>query len=292
MKITKTELASAEFGRPSGTAIPTFRIQPSRGWIPLDLRELWEHRELIYFLTWSDINTRYKQTVLGVAWAIIQPVLTMMVFSVFFGKLVKVPSDGIPYPIFSYAALVPWTLFANGVSRSPSSLVGYANLIKKVYFPRLAVPLSVLFSVTIDFLLAFLVLLLMMLYYGIVPSLNVLWLPLFLLLTLVTSLGTALWLSALNVKFRDIHISIPFLIQFWFFVTPIVYSSTLLADPWRTLYGINPMAGVVEGFRWCLLNTATKPGPIIWVSALTALAILVSGAFFFRRLEKTFSDLV
>jgi lipopolysaccharide transport system permease protein len=188
--------------------------------------------------------------------------------------------------------LVPWTLFANGVSRAPSSLLGYANLIKKVYFPRLAVPLSVAFSVVVDFVLAFLVLLVMMFYYDVVPTTHVLWLPLFLLLALMTSLGAGLWLSALNVQFRDVHITLPFLIQLWFFATPIAYPSSLLPEPWRTLYGINPMAGVVEGFRWALLRTDTAPGPMIIVSSLVALALLVTGAFFFRRMEKTFPDIV
>ncbi len=235
---------------------------------------------------------RYKQTVLGAAWAIIQPFFTMVVFSVFFGRLARIPSDGIPYPIFSYTALVPWTFFAHGLSQASNSLVGGANLIKKVYFPRLAMPVATVLSGVVDFLLAFIVLLGMMLAYGIVPTVNALWLPLFLLLALVTSLGTGLWLSAMNVQFRDVRYTVPFITQFWLFATPIAYPSSLLSEPWRTLYGINPMAGVVEGFRWALLATDTAPGPIIIVSSLTALTLLVSGAFYFRRMEKTFADVV
>ena len=267
-------------------------IRPSRGWISLNLRDLWEYRELLYFLTWRDVKVRYKQTVLGAAWAIIQPFFTMVVFSVFFGKLAKMPSDNIPYPIFSYAALVPWTFFANGLSQSSTSLVASANLIKKVYFPRLVVPVSSVISGAVDFVLAFVVLLGMMLFYGIVPTWNVIWLPLLLLLALVTSLGVGLWLTAMNVQFRDVRYAVPFLVQAWMFATPIAYPSSLLDEPWRTLYGINPMAGVVEGFRWALLGTETAPGPIVLVSALVAVGLLVSGAYYFRRMEKTFADVV
>ena len=275
----------------SGT-MPVTVIRPSRGWISLNLRDLWEYRELLYFLTWRDVKVRYKQTVLGAAWAIIQPFFTMVVFSLFFGKLAKMPSDDIPYPIFSYAALVPWTFFANGLSQSSSSLVASANLIKKVYFPRLVVPISSVISGAVDFVLAFVVLLGMMLYFGIVPTWNVVWLPLLLLLALVTSLGVGLWLTAMNVQFRDVRYAVPFLVQAWMFATPIAYPSSLLDEPWRTLYGINPMAGVVEGFRWALLGTETAPGPIVLVSALVAVGLLGSGAFYFRRMEKTFADVV
>jgi lipopolysaccharide transport system permease protein len=267
-------------------------IRPSRGWISLNLRDLWEYRELLYFLTWRDIKVRYKQTVLGAAWAIIQPFFTMVVFSLFFGKLAKMPSDNIPYPIFSYAALVPWTFFANGLSQSSSSLVASANLIKKVYFPRLVVPISSVISGAVDFVLAFVVLLGMMLYFGIVPTWNIVWLPLLLLLALVTSLGVGLWLTAMNVQFRDVRYAVPFLVQAWMFATPIAYPSSLLDEPWRTLYGINPMAGVVEGFRWALLGTETAPGPIILVSAIVSVGLLISGAYYFRRMEKTFADVV
>jgi lipopolysaccharide transport system permease protein len=273
--------------------VPVIRIQPSRGWVSLRLRELWEYRELLYFLIWRDVKVRYKQTVLGAAWAIIQPFFTMVVFSVFFGNLAKVPSDGIPYPIFSYAALVPWTFFSNGLSQASNSLVGGARLIKKVYFPRLAMPIATVLGGVVDFLLAFIVLLGMMLYYGVMPTVNVIWLPLFLMLALVTSLGVALWLSAMNVQFRDVRYTVPFLTQFWMFATPIAYASSLIENPLlRTLYGINPMTGVVEGFRWALLGADTAPGSIIIVSSLTALALLVSGMYYFRRMEKTFADVV
>ena len=273
-------------------SLPTLRIAPSKGWVSLKLHELWEYRELLYFLIWRDIKVRYKQTALGAAWAIIQPFFTMVVFSLFFGRLARVPSDGIPYPIFSFAALVPWTFFANGLTQSSNSLVGSANLITKVYFPRLTIPIAAVLSGIVDFALAFIVLVGMMLYYGMLPTLNVLWLPLFLLLALVASLGVGLWLSALNVEYRDVRYVVPFITQFWLFVTPIAYPSSLLHEPWRSLYGLNPMVGVVEGFRWALLRTNTEPGPIIAVSSLAALVILVTGAFYFRRMEKTFADIV
>ena len=272
--------------------VPVIRIQPSKGWVSLKLYELWEYRELLYFLIWRDVKVRYKQTVLGTAWAIIQPLFTMVVFSLFFGKLAKVPSDGIPYPIFSYTALVPWTFFANGLNQASNSLVNSANLIKKIYFPRLVVPIAAVISGIVDFVLAFTVLLGMMLFYGVIPTVNMIWLPSFLLLALITSLGVALWLSAMNVQFRDVRYIVPFIAQFWLFATPIAYPSSLLSEPWRTLYGINPMVGVVEGFRWALLGTDTAPGPIIIVSALVALMLLFSGALYFRRIEKTFADVV
>jgi len=276
----------------SSSDTPIVIVKPSKGWISLKLDELWEYRELLYFLTWRDIKVRYKQTVLGAAWAIIQPFFTMVVFSLFFGKLAKVPSDGIPYPIFAYAALVPWTFFASGLNQSANSLVGDANLIKKVYFPRLAIPISIVIAGVVDFVLAFVVLLGMMVFYGIFPTLNIIWLPFLLLLTFVTSLGTGLWLAALNVQFRDVRYTVPFLTQFWLFASPIAYPSSLLSEPWRTLYGINPMVGVVEGFRWALLGTDAAPGPIMIVSSLVALALLIGGAYYFRRLEKSFADVV
>lgn len=274
------------------SALQVFRIEPSSGWLSLRLRELWHYRELMYFLVWRDIKVRYKQTALGASWAILQPFLTMVVFSLFFGKLAKVPSDGIPYPIFSFAALVPWTFFANGLTQSSNSLVGSSNLITKVYFPRLTIPLASVLAGVVDFVLALLVLVAMMFYYGVVPTYKVIFLPLFLLLALITSLGVGIWLSALNVKFRDVRYIVPFLTQFWLFATPIAYSSSLLSEPWRTFYGLNPMVGVVEGFRWALLGTNTKPGMMIIVSSLAAITLLLSGAFYFRRVEKTFADIV
>lgn len=268
------------------------RIEPSKGWVSLKLKEVWDYRELLYFLIWRDIKVRYKQTVLGATWAIIQPFFTMIVFSLFFGALAKMPSDGIPYPIFSFAALVPWTFFANGLSKGSNSLVGSSNLIKKVYFPRLSIPIANTLSGIVDFVLAFGMLIGMMFYFGISPTINVLWLPFFLLLALITSLGVSLWLSAMNVQFRDVQHIVPFISQVWLYATPIVYPSSLLSEPWRTIYGINPMVGVVEGFRWALLGTQTAPGPIIIVSSVVATTLLISGAFYFRRLEKTFADVV
>jgi lipopolysaccharide transport system permease protein len=275
------------------TPLPHLRIQPSKGWVSLKLHELWEYRELLYFLTWRDIKVRYKQTVLGAAWAILQPFMTMVVFSLFFGGLAQIPSDGVPYPIFAYAALVPWTFFASGLSNSSNSLVGSANLIKKVYFPRLTIPIATVLSGAVDFLIAFLVLLAMMLVYGILPTINVIFLPFFVLLAFVTSLGVGLWLSAMNVQFRDVRYTVPFITQFWLFITPIAYPSSLIEDELlRAIYGINPMAGVVEGFRWALLGTDSAPGPVIFVSSVAAVLLFISGLFYFRRMEKTFADVV
>lgn len=271
---------------------PFLLIEPAKGWVSLKLGELWVYRELLYFLTWRDIKVRYKQTVLGAAWAIIQPFFTMVVFSVFFGRLAGISSGDIPYPIFSFAALVPWTFFANGLSQSSSSLVGNSNLITKIYFPRLVIPISTVLAGVIDFALSFGVLLLMMLYYGITPTLNVIWLPFFLLLSLVTALGVGLWLSALNVQYRDVRYIVPFITQFWMLATPIAYPSTLLSEPWRTIYGINPMVGVIEGFRWALLDSKTRPGPMMAVSTGVAILLLVGGAFYFKRMERKFADIV
>ncbi len=267
-------------------------IQPSRGWVSLRLAEVWAARELLFFLVWRDIKVRYKQTALGAAWAIVQPLFTMLVFSLFFGRLAKIPSDGLPYPVFSYAALVPWNFFAQGLTQASDSLVGSANLIRKVYFPRLVIPLSAVIAGSVDFSIAFVMMLALMAKYGIAPTRNVVWLPLLLLLALVTSLGVGLWLSALNVKFRDVKYMVPFLTQFWMFATPIAYPSSLLQEPWRTLYGLNPMAGVIEGFRWALLGSKTQPGPMVLVSAAVAVVVLFGGAFYFRRMEKTFADTV
>jgi lipopolysaccharide transport system permease protein len=297
MKVQESELRAPQLeagaARQQAVAnIPPIRIEANRGWVSLKLREVWEYRELLFFLTWRNIQVRYKQTALGVTWAVIQPLFTMLVFSLFFGRLAKVPSDGVPYPIFAFAALVPWTFFSNGLSQSSNSLVGNSNLIKKVYFPRLTIPISTVLSGLVDFMLAFLMLLGMIFYYGIVLTSNVLWIPLLLLLALVTSLGVGLWLSALNVQYRDVQHAVPFLTQFWMFSTPIAYPSSMLSEPWRTLYGLNPMVGVVEGFRWALLGTQTGPGAILIASSLVAALILVGGAFYFRRMEKTFADVI
>lgn len=278
---------------PSVRPLPVLKIEPSHGWVSLKLRELWQYRELLYFLTWRDIKVRYKQTVLGAAWAVLQPFMTMVVFSLFFGNLAQIPSDGVPYPIFSYTALVPWTFFATGLSSSSNSLVGSANLIKKVYFPRLTIPIATVFSGALDFLIAFVVLILLMLFFGIVPTANIIWLPFFVVLAFVTALGVGLWLSAMNVQFRDVRYTVPFLTQFWMFITPIAYPSSLIeSDALRAIYSLNPMAGVVEGFRWALLGTDTAPGPMILVSSIAALVLLISGLFYFRRMERKFADVV
>jgi lipopolysaccharide transport system permease protein len=273
-------------------SVPVLRIGPAEGWAALRLYDLWEYRELLYFLIWRDIKVRYKQTVLGAAWAVIQPFFTMVVFSFFFGRLAKMPSDGLPYPVFSYAAMVPWMFFANGMSQASSKLVGSGDLLKKVYFPRLVIPLAAVCSGTVDFLLAFLVLLGMMIFYGILPTLAALWLPMFLLLAMMTALGAGLWLSALNIQFRDIQYVVPFLVQAWLFATPIAYPTSIVPASWRPLYGLNPMVSVVEGFRWALLGSSTAPGLVVGASALAALILLISGAFYFRRMESTFADVV
>ncbi len=273
--------------------VPVLRIEASSGWVDLGLRELWEYRELLYFLTWRDIKVRYKQSVLGASWAVIQPFMTMVVFTIFFGRLANLGPTGIPYPIWSYAAMVPWTFFAFGLAQSSNSLVASSNLLKKIYFPRLIVPLASTLSGLVDFFIAFLVLIPMMIWYDVIPTTNVIWLPPLVLLTLVTALGMGLWLSALNVQFRDVKYTVPFMIQIWLFVTPIVYDSSKITNElWLALYSLNPMAGVVEGFRWALLGLDTQPGPMILLSSLAAIVIFVGGLFYFRRMEKTFADVV
>jgi lipopolysaccharide transport system permease protein len=267
-------------------------ITPSSGWAPLKLGELWAHRELLYFLTWREIKVRYKQTALGVAWAILQPLFTMLIFTVFFGRLAKMPSDGIPYSLFALTALTPWTFFSNGLTTSSNSLVTNANLITKVYFPRLTIPMAAVFSGAIDFLLAFGLLMTYVLYRGYWPTWKMLWLPGFAVLAVVTSLGVGLWLSALNVEYRDVRYTVPFLTQVWLFSTPIAYPSSMMHEPWRTIYGLNPMVGVVEGFRWAILGSGRPPDTMFFVSCLAAAALLASGAFYFRRMERGFADIV
>jgi lipopolysaccharide transport system permease protein len=267
-------------------------LRPSRGWGSLNLGDLWQYRELIYFLTWRDIKVRYKQTALGAAWAILQPFLSMVVFTIFFGGLLKVSSDNVPYPIFSYTALLPWGVFSKALTDAGRSLVINRNMITKVYFPRLVVPLASVLSGVVDFLIAFIVLLGMMVYFQVTPSSAVWALPFLLILALITALGVGLWLSALNVIYRDVGYVLPFLTQFWFYITPVVYSSTEVPDKWRLIYALNPMTGVVEGFRWALLNTESAPGPMVAVSAVIAVVILISGMFYFRRMERTFADMV
>ena len=272
-------------------SVPTTIIRPSKGWKPVNLRDLWRYRELLYFLTLREIKVRYKQAALGFAWAIIQPFFMMIVFTLFFGNLAKVPSEGIPYPLFNYSALLPWTLFAEGITRSSNSLVQERNLVQKVYFPRLVMPIAGILSPLVDFAIAFTILAGMMFYYGYAPTVNILWLPGLIILAMTTALGVGLWLSAINVKYRDVRYVIPFLIQLWLFASPVVYSSTLLPEKFQSLYGLNPMAGVIEGFRWSLLGT-DPPGHLISVSIIITIVILVSGAFYFRRCEKSFADII
>jgi lipopolysaccharide transport system permease protein len=291
-----SEVARAHL-QPLATPLPepepgVIRVAPSKGWASLRLGEVWAYRELMFFLAWRDVKVRYKQTVLGAGWAILQPFLTMVVFTIFFGNLARIPSEGVPYPVFSYAALVPWTFFANGVSNSSNGLVGNANLITKVYFPRLVIPVAQVIAGLVDFVLAFLVLIGMMLFYGIRPTAQILALPLFLALALAAALGVGFWLSALNVEFRDVRYVVPFLTQLWLFITPVVYPSHLLHQPWQTLYALNPMVAVTEGFRWSLLGTQTDLMPMVLISSLSALAILLGGALYFRRMERTFADVV
>jgi lipopolysaccharide transport system permease protein len=273
-------------------------LRPSRGWSALNLGDLWRYRELVYFMIWRDIKVRYKQTALGAAWAIIQPFFTMVVFTLFFGKLAKVPSDNVPYPIFSYTGLLPWGLFTKALSDAGRSMISNRSMITKIYFPRLVIPIASVLAGVVDFAIAILVLFGMMIYYNSLPAGNyrvaptaAVWtLPLFLILALATALGVGLWLSALNVIYRDINYVLPFITQFWLFITPIAYPSSMIPEKWRLLYALNPMTGVVEGFRWALLGTETAPGPMLAVSSAIAVLVLVSGLFYFRRMERTFAD--
>ncbi|MBV8071306.1 MAG: ABC transporter permease [Acidobacteriaceae bacterium] len=276
---------------PAGSR-PVLVITSPAGWIRLGLPELWSYRELIFFLAMREIKVRYKQTAVGVLWAVIQPLFTMLIFSLFFGRLGKMPSDGIPYPLFSLAALIPWTFFSTGLTAASNSLVGNANLITKVYFPRLAIPISTVLSGLVDFAIGLLLLFVFMLSRGFYPGFRLIWFPAFLLLSLLTALGVGLWLSALNVEYRDVRYAVPFLVQFWLFATPIAYSANMLSEPWRTIYSLNPMVGVVEGFRWSVLGRGNPPGPALLASTVTALLVLLSGLFYFRRMEASFADVV
>jgi homopolymeric O-antigen transport system permease protein len=273
--------------------LPVTILAPAKGLGALNLRDLWLYRELIYFLTWRDLKVRYKQTLLGASWAILRPLLTMVVFSIFFGDLAKVPSDGVPYPIFSFAALVPWGLFSDAVSVAGRSLVQNRHMITKVYFPRVILPLSSILAGVVDFLIAFVILVGMMIFYKISPTVHIWTLPLFLLLALITSAGVGLWLAALNVQYRDVAYITPFLTQFWLFVTPIAYPASMVPAKWQLIYSLNPMAGVVEGFRWALLGTDQgAPGTQLVVSSVVAIVLLVTGLVYFRRMERNFADMV
>lgn len=273
--------------------LPIRILKPSHGWVSLNLRELWDYRELVYFLTWRDIKVRYKQTLLGAAWAVIQPLMTMVVFSLFLGRLVGASPNDIPYPIFTYIALLPWTFFSNGLNQATHNLVAGAHLIRKVYFPRLVMPLASILGGLVDFFIASGVLLAMMVYYSIYPPLSaILWVPLLLIWMLTIALGVGLWFAALHVQYRDIRFAVPFILQFWFFATPIAYPSSLLETPWRTLYGLNPMAGVIEGLRWAMLGQQNLSVSLMALSALISILLLISGIYYFRRVERIFADVI
>ncbi len=267
-------------------------VRPSSGWAPLNLDDLWEYRELLYFLVWRDLKVRYKQTVLGVAWAVIQPSFITLAFSVFFGRLAGMPSDGIPYPLFVFCGLLPWQLFAHALTDSSNSLVLNERLITKVYFPRLVIPLSAVLSGLVDFVFGLVVLAGMLAYFGTMPTLAVWALPVFVLMAVASAVGVGLWLSALNVEYRDVRYVVPFITQLWFFLSPVAYPSSLVPENWRLLYSLNPMTGVVEGFRWALLGSSAGPGPWMAVSAAVILVLLTSGLYYFRRMEKSFADVV
>jgi lipopolysaccharide transport system permease protein len=268
-------------------------VRPSRGWSGINLRELWRYRELIFFLIWRDVKVRYKQTLLGAAWAILKPFFSMVVFSIIFGNLAKIPTDDVPPPLFYYAGLLPWVFFQDGINKASQSLVAGRNLITKVYFPRMAIPIASVIAGLVDFGLAFMVLIGMMIYFGYRPTVAVWTLPLFLLLAFLTALGGGLWLAALNVAYRDIGYITPFLVQAWLYASPVVYSATLIkGDVWQIIYGLNPMAGVVQGFRWAILGVGQPPSGFLYASIGVAIILLVTGALYFRRMERTFADVV
>ncbi|MEM7116212.1 MAG: ABC transporter permease [Chloroflexota bacterium] len=275
---------------------PTVIIEPTKGWTNLQLKAIWEYRDLLYFLIWRNVKVRYKQTALGVLWIILQPLISMLIFTILFGVILKVPSDGVPYPIFAYTALLPWQYFASALNRSSNNLVNNANLITKVYFPRIIIPINGVVAGLVDFGLAFLILVGLMIFYSITPTATVLWLPALLLLALITALGFGLWLSALNVRFRDIKHLVPFIIQIWMYITPVIYGSSLVPERFRWLLALNPMTSVVEGFRWALLGDhLTSANPIdglFFTSIAIALFVLISGVIFFRSTERTFADII
>lgn len=294
MATPATPTRGASTGLLPGIPIPrlTFIVQPSKGWLRLDLRPLWEYRELLYFLVWRDIKVRYKQTAIGAAWAICQPLLTMMIFAVIFGRFAKIPSDNVPYPIFAFAGLLPWTYFSQSIARSGASLVADANLIRKIYFPRLIIPTSAVIAPLVDFVLGFLILLVMMAWYRITPKWATATLPLFMCLAVCAALGVSLWLSALNVRYRDVGHAIPFLVQFWMYASPIVYPLSLIPERWRFLYSLNPIVAVIEGFRWGLLGKESPEFGVIAIGATVAFLLFVSGLAFFKRMERVFADIV
>ena len=271
---------------------PVIRVQPTRGWVRLQFHELWHYRGLLYFLTWRDVKVKYKQTTLGISWAIIQPVLNTVIFTIVFGRFIGVRTPGnVAYEIFAFSSMLMWGFFATGLNAASSSVVGNANLISKVYFPRLIVPVAGVAGALPDFLVGFIVLLAVMPFYGVMPGLTILLTPLFLLLAILTALGVGIWLAALTARYRDFRYVLPFLVQFWFFASPVAYSSAHITQPWRTLYGLNPMTGVIEGFRWAVLGQQPPAGMLV-LSVAVALFFLVTGLFYFRRVEKTFADLI
>jgi lipopolysaccharide transport system permease protein len=272
--------------------LPVLRIDARSGWLALDLAELWAYRELLYFFVWRDIKVRYKQTVIGAAWAILQPLMTMLVFSLFFGRLAKIPSQGLPYPIFYYCALLPWTYFATAMQAATNVVVEQQRVITKVYFPRVILPISSVVSGLLDFVISFVVLICMMFYYRIVPTKAVMWLPFFTLLTVLTALGVGLWLSALNALYRDVRYVLPFLVQFWMFASPVAYSSSLVPAKWRGLYGLNPMAGVIEGFRWALTGHGQPPGVLLAASSTAVAVLVLGGLIYYHAVEGNIADVV
>lgn len=286
------ETNSPRAARESAPPLPHLVLVPDSQRFRLNLREIWEYRELLAFLVWRDVKVRYRQTVLGAGWAILQPLVAMVIFSVVFGQLAKLPSDGLPYPIFTFTALLPWNLFATALTRATASVVSSANLIGKVYFPRVLVPVSAMVGGVVDFFFSFVILLVMMLWYGIVPTWRLAALPFFILLAVMAALGIGLWLSALNVRYRDVSYIVPFAIQVWLYASPVAYSSTLVPPEWQWLYGLNPMVGVIEGFRWALLGTSWSPGILVLVSSVIVVAVLLSGLVYFHRMEETFADVI
>jgi lipopolysaccharide transport system permease protein len=273
-------------------ASATVRIEPPRGWLQLRLDEVWAYRELLYFFVWRDVKVRYKQTVIGIAWVVLQPLMTMGVFTLFFGRLAKLPSDGLPYPVFYFSALVPWAYFSTALQSCTSVVVENQHVITKVYFPRLVLPLSAVVSGLVDFAIGFVVLLVVTAIYGIKPTLAALWLPVLLLLAVLTALGVGLWMSALNALYRDVRYVVPFLVQFWMFASPVAYPSSLVPQRWRWLYGLNPMAGVIDGFRWAITGRGHAPGLVLLVSSVAVALVLLGGLFFFQRMEGTVADRV
>ena len=288
MAVPQTQVAMIE----APNEIPCVRIAARRGWLALDLAELWAYRELLYFFIWRDIKVRYKQTVIGAAWAVLQPVMTMLVFSLFFGRLAKIPSQGLPYPVFYYCALLPWMYFSTAMQGATNIVVDQQRVITKIYFPRVVLPIAAVLSGLLDFAISFAVFLVMMVYYRIVPTKAVIWLPAFTLLAVLTALGVGLWLSALNALYRDVRYVLPFLVQFWMFASPVAYATSLVPAKWRWLYGLNPMAGVIEGFRWALTGHGQPPGILLAASALAVLLLVLSGLVYFHAMEGTIADVV